>query len=96
MDLKKTLKVVLSIGLMSPALVMAASGTGGTEFVHAKNTATAWLTGDLGIAIATAGGIWGMIAAVAGNIKMAGLGVGIAAVAALSAPVIETIFTATI
>lgn len=98
--MKKNKLVSLFVGafaLVGSAGVMAASGmTGSDDFSHAKDTASGWLVGDLGIAIATAGGIWGMIAAVAGNIKMAGLGVGIAAVAALSAPVISSIFGAVI
>lgn len=97
--MKNKLKILVLAGVsLTPIGAMAAAGGGGggTEFSGAKATATGWATGDLGMTIATAGGIWGMISAVGGNIKMAGLGVGIAAVAALSIPIIESVFGAVI
>jgi hypothetical protein len=93
------LKKAVFTGALFAASVLAPSlshASGSTDFSNAKDTVQDWITGDLGVTIATAGGIWGMIAAVAGNIKMAALGVGIAAVAALTTPVIDTLFTATI
>lgn len=87
----------LGAGLVAMFPILAVAGTGGgSEFTEAKNKATDWLEGDLGITIATAGGIWGMIAAVGGNIKMAALGLGIAAVAALSSTGISAVFGAVI
>lgn len=97
--ISSTLKAGIILAVVTAptvALSAAGGGGGGAEFATARTTSSDWLTGDLGITIATAGGIWGLIASVAGNIKMAGLGVGIAAVAALSAPLIPTIFGAVI
>jgi hypothetical protein len=95
--------VVLAVAF-APSLVLAAgasASTGmtastGAEFGSVKTTTQGWALGDLGIAIATAAGIFGTVNAVGGNIKMAAIGIGVAFLGAFSPSVIESIYGATI
>ena len=100
---KKLLAALGLVAVMSAPEVALAAGsasvTGATnsaDFTGAKQQVQGWALGDLGIAASTVGGLFGLFNAIAGNIKMAATGMGIAFLGAFSPSIIENIYSAVI
>lgn len=88
--------LVPHVALAAGAATLSGVTPDTASFSTAKTTAQSWAVGDLGIAIATVGGIMGTIGAVGGNVKLAASGVAIAALGAFTPGMIQSVYGAVI